>query len=55
MTGEKFDIKKLALSPFSGIYWTKTTMFLIGACLILTMVYSVYRTFFKKPVWIPAS
>lgn len=46
---EEFDIKKLLMSPFSGIYWTKTVMFILGACVIFVVGYAVYKAYIKKP------
>jgi len=47
--GEGFSIKKLLLSPFTGLYWTKTLMFSGGALVILIIVLSIYKTYFKRP------
>lgn len=47
--GERFDIKKLLKSPFTGLYWTKTVMLGLGILALIFIGYGVYKAYFKKP------
>ena len=46
---EAFNLKKLLSSPFTGLYWTKTVMFLLGGTGILVIGFAVYKAYFKRP------
>jgi len=48
---EAFDVKKLATSPFTGLFWVKTIMFGLGLGCIFFIGYGVYTAYFKpKPL-----
>ena len=48
---ENFDVKKLVTSPFTGIFWVKTIMFMFGMAFLASVGYGVYQFYFaKKPV-----
>lgn len=46
---EPVDVKKLAKSPFTVLFWIKTIMFMLGMTVILSIGYGVYKYFNKKP------
>jgi hypothetical protein len=46
---EKFDIVKMATSPFTGLYWVKVIMFGLGLCMIGFVGYGVYKAYFRTP------
>jgi len=45
---EKFDLKKLLTSPFTGLYWTKVVMIGLGLIVLLFVGYAVYKAYVKK-------
>lgn len=47
---ESFSIKKLALSPFTGLYWIKVIMFGLGLSALFFIGYGVHKAYFKKPL-----
>ena len=46
---EMFSWKKLFLSPFTSLYWTKTIMFVMGGCVLFFVSYGLYKAYFRKP------
>jgi len=47
---EPFDIKKLVLSPLTGLYWVKAWMLGLGIFTILFVGYGLYKAYIKKPL-----
>ena len=47
--GEKFNLKKLVASPFTGLYWTKTGMYGLGLAALLFVGFTFWKAYFKKP------
>jgi len=46
---EEIDLRKLVISPFTGLYWIKTLMYIFGFTVILFIGYAVYKAYIKKP------
>jgi len=44
-----FSILKLVKSPFTGLFWVKTMMYIFGMAFIAFVSYGVYKAYFKKP------
>ena len=47
--GEKFSIKKLVASPFTGLYWVKTSMYGLGLAALFFIGFGLWKAYFKKP------
>lgn len=46
---EPFDIKKMLLAPFTGLYWVKCLMIGLGIGMLVFTGIGLYRGYFKKP------
>jgi hypothetical protein len=46
---EAFDIKKLLLSPMTGLYWVKCSMIGLGIGMLLFVGYGLWKAYIKKP------
>ena len=46
---EKFNIVKLLSSPFTGMYWVKSTMIGLGVFMIAFTGFGLYKAYIKKP------
>lgn len=47
MSDDIFSIKKLAKSPFTGLYWVKTIMMGLGLAFLIFVGYGVYKAYIK--------
>lgn len=46
---EPFDAGKLVKSPFTGLFWVKVVMYMLGMLTLVFVGYGVYKAYFKKP------
>lgn len=46
---EPFDAAKLVKSPFTGLFWVKVMMNMLGMAALVFIGYGVYKAYFKKP------
>ena len=47
--GEKISIVKAVTSPFTGLYWVKTLMYIFGAAVLFFVSFAIYKAYIKKP------
>lgn len=47
---EAFDVKKLVTSPFTGVFWAKTIVYMMAMAFLLAVGYGVYKYYFKRDV-----
>lgn len=47
---ENFDVKKLVTSPFTGVFWVKTIVYMMAMAFLLAVGYGVYRWYFKREI-----
>lgn len=45
---EQFEIRKLVKSPFTGLFWVKSFMYMLGIGCIIFIGFSIYRIFNPK-------
>lgn len=46
---EDFNIKKLATSPFTLVFWVKVIMYSLGALLLFFIAMGLKKAYFSKP------
>ena len=47
---EAFDVKKLVTSPFTGVFWVKTIVYMMAMAFVAAIGYGVWQFYFvKKP------